>query len=144
MLWPRLVECWAGHINNKLSPSGWLMMFFTLSSPQPDRRPQKGGKIQALLKHKLSFIPSLIYQKSNNVITELQNYPPTFSFVVVLVANLSKGTCLARVCIHCTVHSNNYKLLPFPCKTHDFICHSQMHKQVQEVAHACTLTHTCT
>lgn len=32
-LWPRLVECWAEHINNKPSPSGWLMMFFTLITP---------------------------------------------------------------------------------------------------------------
>lgn len=33
VLWPRLAECWADHINNKLSPSGWLMMFFALITP---------------------------------------------------------------------------------------------------------------
>lgn len=138
-LWPRLVECWAEHINNKPSPSGWLMMFFTLITPAR-RRPQKGVEIQALFKHKLSYIPSLIYQKSNNFITELQNNqsPPTFP-LVVLATYISKGAYLARVCKNCTMHGNNYKLLAFPCKTHDFTL-SHPNAQASRGSHSCLHT----
>lgn len=97
-------------------------------------------KIQALLKHKLSFIPSLIYQKSNNFITELRNdqSPPTFP-LVVLPTNISKGAYLARACRNCTVHGNNYKLLAFPCKTHDFTL-SHPNAQASTGSHSCLHT----
>lgn len=168
-LWPRLVECWVGHINNKPTAEPLWLADDVLHSHHPS---QTGDlwrewisllKLVAVHRENTSFILTqrlqLPFQKRMKidcikilmVVNEPKSLGVSFFFVFSLITNVPDDAILLtsvfiqRLHInHCTATiMNYYHFLRDTWLSFVILRCTHKHNQVKAFTHAHTLTYTC-